>query len=127
MRRRPVSVVLGVIAFVALAQPTLMTAAERHSGTVTAVDAQTRTLVVEEVAEEGKVTSLRILVAPDAQLTMSERIPDPEITDFTRTFRETPLSLSDIRAGDFVNVDVERRGQRLVARSVTVTLRSGSR
>lgn len=119
-----VAVALSMLSFAAAAQPAVVAAGERHSGTVTAVDPEARTLIVEELAEEGKVKHLRILVAQDAQLLLSERIPDREVTDFSRTFRETPLALSQIRSGDFVNLDVERSGDTLVARSITVTLRS---
>jgi hypothetical protein len=122
-----VAVALGMLAFVAVAQPAVVAAGERHSGTVTAVDPQARTLIVEELAEEGKVKHLRILVARDAQVVLSERIPDREVTDFSRTFRDTPLILSQIRSGDFVNLDVERSGATLVATSITVTLRSESK
>jgi hypothetical protein len=122
-----VAVALGMLAFVAVAQPAVVAAGERHSGTVTAVDPQARTLIVEELAEEGKVKHLSILVARDAQLVLSERIPDREVTDFSRTFRDTPLMLSQIRSGDFVNLDVERSGATLVATSITVTLRSESK
>jgi hypothetical protein len=116
-----------MLAFGAVAPPAVVAPGERHSGTVTAVDPQARTLIVEELAEEGKVKHLRILVAPDAQLLLSERISDREVTDFSRIFRDTPLVLSQIRPGDFVNLDVERSGETLVARSITVTLRSESK
>jgi hypothetical protein len=125
--RWPVVVALSMLAFGAVAPPAVVAPGERHSGTVTAVDPQARTLIVEELAEEGKVKHLRILVAPDAQLLLSERIPDREVTDFARIFRDTPLVLSQIRPGDFVNLDVERSGETLVARSITVTLRSESK
>jgi hypothetical protein len=122
--RWSVVVALSTLAVAAVAQPAVVASGERHSGTVTAVDPQARTLIVEELAEEGKVKHLRVLVAPDAQLLLSERIPDREVTDFARLFRDTPLVLSQIRPGDFVNLDVERSGETLVARSITVTLRS---
>jgi hypothetical protein len=122
-----VAVALSMLAFAEVAQPAVVAPGERHSGTVTAVDPPARTLIVEELAEEGKVKHLRLLVAPDAQLLLSERIPDREVTDFSRTFRDTPLTLSQIRPGDFVNLDVERRGETLVARSITVTLRGESK
>jgi hypothetical protein len=127
MRGWLAAVALGMLAFVEVAQPAVVAPGERHSGTVTAVDPQARTLIVEELAEEGKVKHLRIVVARDAQLLLSERIPDREVTDFSRTFRDTPLILSQIRSGDFVNLDVERSGETLVARSITVTLRSESK
>jgi hypothetical protein len=119
-------VALSMLVFTAVAQPAVVASGERHSGTVTAVDPKARILIVEELAEEGKVKHLRVLVAPDAQLLLSERIPDREVTDFARLFRDTPLVLSQIRPGDFVNLDVERNGETLVARSITVTLRSES-
>jgi hypothetical protein len=124
MGRWPTVVALSMLAFAAIAQHAVVAAGERHSGTVTAVDPQARTLIVEELAEEGEVKHLRVLVAPDTQLLLSERIPDREVTDFARIFRDTPLLLSQIRPGDFVNLDVERSDGALVARSITVTLRS---
>jgi hypothetical protein len=127
MGRWLMAVALSMLEFATVAQPALVASGERHSGTVTAVDPQARTLIVEELAEEGRVKHLRVLVALDAQLLLSERIPDREVADFALTFRDTPLVLGQIRPGDFVNLDVERSGETLVARSITVTLRSESK
>lgn len=60
-------------------------------------------------------------------IAFAQRAALQDVTDFSRVFRESPLTVGDIHAGDFVNVAVERRGERLTATSVTVTLRSGAR
>lgn len=122
--RRLALVTLGVAGIAvggAQGQPSSAISAERHSGTITTVDSRARTLVVEELVEEGRPQQLRVLIAPDAPVILSERIPDAEV------FRDSRLAVDDIRAGDFVTVDVEKSGAMLVARSITVTLRGGSR
>lgn len=96
----------------------------RTSGVVVSVDSGGRTLVMEDMgATAAEVRRLRIRLAPDASVLLSER--DPATADTRHPFTDTAISLSDIRPGDFVVVDArEQRGQAL-ARSVTVTLRAG--
>jgi len=97
------------------------TGAERHSGSVVAVDAATRTLVIDEIGANAKEQRLRLRLAPGAQLVMSERDEHPE--DLQRAFKEVPIGLSDVNPGDFVVVELVKAGKENLADLVMVTLR----
>jgi hypothetical protein len=88
---------------------------------VLSVDPGARALVLEDRGVGGEARRLRIEVAPDARVALSERAERAE--DVSRLFTETPINLSDVRRGDYVVV--ERRGPegKEVASSVVVTLR----
>lgn len=94
---------------------------ERHAGTVLNVDSARGQLVLDEfgVASTRKTVTLR--VAPEARVVDSQRRQHGET--FDKPFVDTPIALADVRAGDFVVVDVEEPG---VAERVVVTQRSGS-
>ena len=100
---------------------TVATGAERHSGSVVAVDAATRTLVIDEIGANAKEQKLRLRLAPQAQLILSERNDHPE--DFQHVFKEVPIGLSDLKPGDFVVVEVVKAGKENLADLVMVTLR----
>src|SRR5207247_3998037 len=70
------------------------TAAERHSGRVVAVDAATRTLVIDEIGANAKEQRLRLRLAPGAQLVMSGGAEHPE--NAHRASREAPTRLPDV-------------------------------
>ena len=97
------------------------TGAERHSGSVVAVDAATRTLVIDEIGANAKEQKLRLRLAPQAQLILSERNDHPE--DFQHVFKEVPIGLSDLKPGDFVVVEVVKAGKENLADLVMITLR----
>jgi hypothetical protein len=104
--------------------PVPVAAPGRASGVVVSVDPGARTLVMEDMgATAAEPRRLRIRLAPNASVLLSER--DPATADTRHPFTDTAISLSDIRPGDFIVVDTrEQRGQPL-ARSVIVTLRAG--
>lgn len=116
------SVVLGGLVG-AWATVLLAGALVRHSGTVLAVDAAARTLVVEELAEAGKIRRLQVRVPPEARVVVSTRLPDDQITDLRHPFKDTPIALSEIRPGDFVTIELGGEGGRRAATSVMVTYR----
>lgn len=118
MRFRLALFALGILGVVS--SPVLASAGERHSGTVSRVNAQTGTLVLEEMAVAGKTHRFQVRVTAETRLVLSERIRDAQVTDLRNPFRETSIQLSDIRPGDFVTVEVTEKA---VATSVTVTLR----
>jgi hypothetical protein len=71
---------------------------------------------LDEARHKGDFTRLG---APDADVVLSERV-EP-VTDFSRVWRDTPISLGDVRPGDFVVVELgERPG---MTDRVVVTLR----
>jgi hypothetical protein len=97
--------------------------ASRHSGTV--VEVGSDRLVVAELGLAGKEERLHITVTPATRVIESVR--NPRATSFGDQFTTTPITLMDVRKGDHVVIDARREGNALVARSLTVTLRSGER
>ena len=93
----------------------------RSSGVVLSVDPRAGMLVVEDTGGAGEAGRLRVELAPDARVVLSERNDQAE--DLSRPFKDTVISLSDVRRGDYVVV--ERRGPegKELAHSVVVTFR----
>jgi hypothetical protein len=114
-----VVVVLGLTA-------AAVTAQERRSGTIESVDAQARSFVFTELAEDGRRRTLRVQTGGDTRITLSERLPEGQATA-DRPFKDTPISVADLRPGDFVVVEMAPDGGQPRVRSVTVTLREGAR
>jgi len=116
---------LGLVAasLIVLVCPAITPAApaERHSGVVTAVNAKTGTLTVEELGANAVRRQLLVHVAPQARVVLSERKDKvPEVQDI---FAESPITLADVKAGDFVVVEVTGAGKTSTANSVIVTHR----
>ena len=97
---------------------------DRHSGTVLRVDVPARIVVVEELGVAGVRRELRVRVAPDARIVMSERVNDTTVAN--PPFRDTPMALETLRPGDFVVVEAAPAEGVQVARAVTVTLRGAA-
>jgi hypothetical protein len=116
----PVATVVGLTLAV-LDGAALASSAARHSGTVVSVDPGARTIEIQESVEEGQMRRRRVVLAGDAKVIVSERIPANQITDLHAPFRERSVTLAELRPGDFVVVELAERGGH-VARSVTVTL-----
>lgn len=93
----------------------------RSSGVVLSVDPRASMLVLEDSGAAGEAGRLRVKLAPDARVVLSERNDQAE--DLSRPFKDTVISLSDVRRGDYVVV--ERRGPegKDLAHSVVVTFR----
>ena len=64
---------------------------------------------------------LRVELAPDARVVLSERNDRAE--DLSHPFRDTVISLADVRRGDFVVVEMRGPEGKALARSVVVTFR----
>jgi len=94
----------------------------RLSGMVLSVDPSARTLVVENMGAPAQVSRLRVALAPDARVVLSER--DDRAEDLSHPFKETVISLSDVRKGDFAVVEMRGPQGTAVARSVVVTFRA---
>ena len=97
-------------------------AKDRHSGTILKVDVPGRMVVVEELGLAGVRRELRVRVAPDARIVMSERVDDTTATD--PPFRDTPIELQALRPGDFIVVESAPVEGAQLARAVTVTFRA---
>ncbi len=94
----------------------------RASGRVLSVDPSARTLVLEDMGAGAQVSRLRVELAPDARVVLSER--DDRAEDLSHPFKETVISLSDVRKGDFAVVEMRGPQGTAVARSVVVTFRA---
>lgn len=99
---------------------------ERHSGTVVSVDQATRTLVIQELIEDGRPRRLEVRVPAGTAIVYSERIPDEQVTRLDSPFNDRRVDFADVRPGDFVVVEGAARGGSATARIVVVTLRAGS-
>ena len=71
-----------------------LSAGERHAGIVLSVAADS--LVIDELGRAGKAHQLRVTVTPRTRIILSQR--DPQELEFT----DTPISLAQVKKGDFV-------------------------
>jgi len=94
-------------------------AGPRHAGTVLAVDPQARTLVVDEFGANAERRALLVQVPATALVVLSQR--NVTVRDFKDAFRDSSITLADIRPGDFVAVELSGDSEK--ARLVMVTLR----
>ena len=114
---RIIALHLGFVFLLALTlvPVTELTAGDRHAGTVLSVGPDS--LVVDELGRAGTAHKLHVTVTPRTSIIVSQRNPQaPEFTD-------TPISLAEVKKGDFVGIDTSHEGSKLVAVSITVTLR----
>jgi hypothetical protein len=93
----------------------------RSSGIVLSVNPRARTLVLEDRDAAAAASRLRVEVAPDARVVLSER--DDRAEDLSHPFKDTVISLSEVRKGDFVVVEMRGPEGKVLARSVVVTFR----
>ena len=97
-------------------------AGERHAGTVLAVDSQAGTLTVDEFGANAERRALRVQVPREAAVVLSQR--NPSSRELKDNFRDSRISLGDVRVGDFVVVELSDDPE--TARLVMVTLRRGA-
>ena len=97
---------------------------ERHSGTVVSVNAAARTLILQELVEEGRPRRLEVRVPASAAVVYSERIPDEQVTKLDAPFADRRIDLGEVRPGDFVVVEGAAKSGSATAGMVVVTLRS---
>ena len=69
----------------------------------------------------GLAGRLRVELAPDARVVLSER--DDRAEDPSHPFKDTVISLSDVGRGDYVVVEMRGPEGKELARSVVVTFR----
>ena len=99
--------------------PSTAGAGERHAGTVLAVDPQARVLTVDEIGANAERRALRVQVPREAAVVLSQR--NPTGRNVKDNFRDSSISLGDVRVGDFVVVELS--GDPEIARLVVITLR----
>jgi hypothetical protein len=92
----------------------------RSSGIVFSVNPTARTLVVQDMGAAAGARRLRVEVALDARVVLSER---DDRADLSHPFKDTAISLSDVRRGDFVVMEMRGAEGKAQARSVVVTFR----
>ena len=98
----------------------VVAAGERHAASVVAVDTAGGRLVLDEFGVAGVRRTLTMRVAPNAEVLISER--EVPVSNFYRPFKDTVISLAEVRPGDFVVVDVD--AQAGTAERVIVTHRN---
>ncbi|HYB71199.1 MAG TPA: hypothetical protein VEH80_11020, partial [Candidatus Bathyarchaeia archaeon] len=91
------------------------------SGTVLAVDVHSRSLTLDVYGQNSERRAIRVQVPPQALVLQAQRASVKG--DFKGAFRETSITLADVRAGDYVVVEMSSDPE--VARLVIVTLRRG--
>lgn len=101
-------------------RPAPVRVSARLSGVVLSVDPRARVLVFEDRGTAA-AERLRVELAPDARVALSER--DANAEDPTHPFKDTVISLSDVRRGDYVVVEMRGPEGKELARSVVVTFR----
>jgi hypothetical protein len=101
--------------------PPMRVVTTRSSGIVLSVNPGARTLVLQDLGAAAKAWRLHVEVAPDARVVLSER--DDQADDPSHPFKDTAISLSDVRRGDFVVVEMRGPEGKALVRSVVVTLR----
>jgi hypothetical protein len=101
--------------------PPVRVVTTRSSGIVLSVNPRARTLVLQDLGAAAEGWRRRVELAPDARVVLSER--DDRAEDFSHPFKDTAISLSDVRAGDFVVVETRGPEGKALARSVVVTFR----
>jgi hypothetical protein len=101
-------------------RPAPVRVSPRAAGVVLSVDPRARVLVFEERGAAG-AERLRVELAPDARVVLSER--DDKAEDPSHPFKDTAIGLSDVRRGDYVVVEMRGPEGKELARSVVVTFR----
>lgn len=97
-------------------------AGDRRAGTVLAVDAQARTLTLDEFGANAERRALQVQVGREALVLLSQRNQGGR--DVKDSFRDSTITLTDVRVGDFVVIEMS--GDPEVARLVMITLRRGA-
>ena len=100
----------------------LVPAGERRAGTVLAVDAQARSLTLDEFGANAERRALQVRVPREAVVLLSQR--NPAGRDLQDAFRDRAITLGDVRVGDYAVVELSSDPE--VARLVMITLRRGA-
>jgi len=113
---------IALVAVVVASGPGGAPAGERRAGSVLAVDPQARTLILDEFGANAERRALRVQVPREALVILSQR--NQLGRDVKDSFRDSSITLADIRVGDFVVIEMSADPE--VARLVMVTLRRGA-
>ncbi|HEX7787109.1 MAG TPA: hypothetical protein VF653_12900 [Methylomirabilota bacterium] len=119
-------IVFGILMLLMLPTPARAVGPARHSGTVVAVDTARGVLALEELGPwtgslDTTVVRREVRLDPMAEATLVTRDPDGTGSNGWRGgFTETPIALSELRAGDYVTIETIRQDGGLVAGSIEV-------
>ncbi|HET8575874.1 MAG TPA: DUF5666 domain-containing protein [Methylomirabilota bacterium] len=95
------------------------------SGTITAIDIANGTLTVTEIGPwtvtngQTVITRRTFTLTAQTEFARVARGDSIAATGWVGDFVEAPAAADQLRPGDFVTVEVERSGSRLIARRVT--------
>jgi len=121
MRRSLIA--LAIVSLWAL--PSAGAAEERHSGTVLSADPPAGTFVLGELtasrSEAPAPVTRAITVGPGARVLLIHRSNDPRPAAWPGGFVASPISLADLRMGDFVTVVGQEHNGRLEATAVELS------
>lgn len=107
-------------------------AQSRHSGTVTALDADRGTLTVGEVGpwvrRDGETVTIRrtFSLTAETRIVRVERRAEVAPGGWPGDFVEVPISLADLAPGVFVTVETDAAGTRPAARKISAVAPGGS-
>ncbi len=121
LSRRSACLAGGVLGLLLLLLPALGAPQHviRHSGRVERVDIDEGLVVVDELAERGQRRRHEFHVGPETPIVSAGRLRPWQVRG-SRAYEETPVSLVDVLAGDFVVVDSTIERGRAVAVRITI-------
>jgi hypothetical protein len=123
--RHPVSIAFAFAAALALAMPLQAGQIVKHSGSIVSVDPAAGTLVLAELGpwqvKDGQtvVTHRTVTMTAATAVALARRAPEGP-TGFSGDFVETVRPRSALTPGDFVTIESEHEGTRIVALKITV-------
>jgi hypothetical protein len=97
----------------------MLSAGGRHAGSVFSVGPDR--LVIDELGRAGEAQQLDITITRTTRIIESQR--NPAGSSAQDSFTDKTISLAEVKTGDYVVVDASRQEAKLVAESITVTLR----
>jgi hypothetical protein len=114
----------GLLATPALASPRLASPVETHSGILTAIDPAHHTATLSEMGPWKGPTTARvsrtIAISPATQVELVQRSAKPAVGGWPGGYRESPLTIAQLHAGEFATLRVTGHGWTAVAESIEV-------
>ena len=120
-RRRTSRWVAGALGLLLWGLPAVGAAQQiqRYSGKVERVDLGEGRVVVQELAEKGRVRRHDVHVSPDTPIVSAGRLRPWEMRG-SRAYDEIPVSLVDLLTGDFVVIESVQEEGLTIARRITI-------
>jgi hypothetical protein len=120
MTRIGLALAFGSLLLLAAAQ-----AGPRYSGTIVAIDPGGRSITLNELGvglPGGRNQEIPHLIelGPATKFLLASRVEDSEDTEWRGGYVESPITVKDLRPGDYATVEVEAQDGKLRAASVVV-------